>query len=356
MTAKVLAMLIIAMSFVPGAFAQLEQSGANPSTGGQNIRLGRDSEVEKIERATKDRSHDNTATEATADKWLEYAESLNSNPTANANYRQQLVDKQVELLERALKVKERLFGTSSEKLVPILVSLGSAQCASRGFDGGAGTTRAEVNYKRAIAITETKLGKDNRSLIPILANYQGVLLQSKNYAAAEPLIRQYAALCSKYGYPLKSSYNYTDEQTLTTNKIAYCLLKQNKQLDEAEQLLNKALALSKKVTPPVELKKSFFHHALDAYERHADTPDAADALIGLAEIAKKRGNTADAEKFAKRAIVAYRLTQSMDNWSVLSRVEFRSLIQKVSKETYSSEPLSQDQLSKAAQLWVAGSF
>lgn len=313
--------------------------------GGQCIRL-KEVDLESIDKQTKDKSHDGTASEATANKWLDYARQLESNPTADANYHKKLIAKEVELLERALKVKERLLGLESEKLIPILESLGRAQAA------GSSEVCAESCYKRAISIAETKRGKDHKSLIPILAAYEGVLWQRKKYAAAEPVIRQYAILCAKYGYPPESGYRYNDAETLTINKIALCLLRQDKKLEEAEKLFSKALARSKTVTPSAELKESFFHHALDAYERHADIPDAADSLIGLAEIARKKRRLDQAEKLAKRAIVAYRLSQGMDNWTILNRVEFRDLMAKVAKDRFSSEPLSEAQLNNATRLWM----
>lgn len=340
------------------ASAQIEQQGMTQLfpppglSGGTNRHLGRDSDLQKIEEETKDRSRDDKATEATANKWIEYAQRLNANPTASADMRRRLVSKEIELLERSLKVKERIHGVGSETLVPILVALGSAQVSMRGFDT-TGTIRAESSYKRAIAIIEAKFGKEHKSLIPILSIYEEVLLQDRKYAEAEPVIRRYAALCSKHGYPVDSGYDYTNPEILTLNKIAYCMLRQGKQSNEIEQQLNKALAMSKKVAPPVGLRKSSFHQALDAYERHADIPDAADALIGLAEIARKRGKTADAEKYAKRAIFAYRLTQSMDNWTILNKREFRGLIQKVTSDSYSAEPLSEEQLNKAVQVWMS---
>lgn len=338
--------------------AQFEQQGMTQLfpplslPGGTTMQLGRDSDLQKIEEETKDRSRDDKATEATANKWIEYAQRLNANPNSNAAVRQRVVSKEIELLERALKVKERIWGTSSQKLVPILVALGGAQVTRRGFDNTA-MSRAESSYQRAIAITEAKFGKEHKGLIPILANYEEVLLQDRKYAAAEPVIRRYAALCAKFGYPIDSGYDYTNPEILVKNKIAFCLLRQNGKLSEAEQEFSKALSASKRVAPPAELRRSSFHQVLDAYERHADIPDAADSLLGLAEIARKRGKAAEAEKYAKRAIFAYRLTQSTDNWTILNRKEFRSLIQRVTKETYSSEPLTEEQLNKAVQLWMS---
>jgi hypothetical protein len=60
-----------------------------------------------------------------------------------------------------------------------------------------------------------------------------------------------------------------------------------------------------------------------AAQAHETTPEAVDALVGLAGFARAHGDEAGADALLTRAFLAWRPTGAMDNWRILRQNELR---------------------------------
>jgi tetratricopeptide (TPR) repeat protein len=136
--------------------------------------------------------------------------------------------------------------------------------------------RAEVLYRRALAINEESLGPEHPYVAPILSNLAQLLQQKGDYTGAEPLMRRALAIQIKALGPDHPSV------ALDLNNLALLLYAKG-HYAEAQPLLQSALAIDERALG-------------------ANHPNVARDLINLAMLLREKGEYAEAESLARRAL------------------------------------------------------
>ena len=183
----------------------------------------------------------------------------------NAKY-----DKALPLLERALDMRERLFGGDAPAVATSLTSLATLHLEQGRF------SQAEPLFARALAIREKALSPDHADLATGLNNLASLYQVQSRYAEAEPLYTRALAIQEKALGPNHSSV------ANSLNNLA-TLYRAQGLYAQAEPLYTRALAIREKDLGP-------------------DHPNVANGLNNLATLYLDQSRYAQAEPLFMRAL------------------------------------------------------
>ncbi len=215
------------------------------------------------------------------------------------------------LFQRALHIRERVFGPDHPKVAEVLHGL-----ATLFWDQG--NVQAEALYQRALAIREQALGPEHPRVAPTLNNLGILRWEQGRYDEAEALYQRALAIIEQAlgpDYPLAAN---------TLNNLAELYRNQGR-YDEAEALGQRALTIGEQalgpehpiVAYPLEnLAGLYREQSKDAeaealYQRAlyireqamgTDHPHLAFSLTGLANLYRDQGRYAEAKPLYQRAL------------------------------------------------------
>lgn len=174
------------------------------------------------------------------------------------------------LLERALKIREKLFGPNHKDTAESLNNLASLYWEQGRY------AEAEPLYKRSLAIREKVLGPNHNETCNSLLNLANIYRDRGKYTEAEPLYKRVLSIKEKTFGP-----DYPEMAELLNNLAGFYL--EQGIYTKAEPLFKRTLAITEKVSGP-------------------DHCDTARDLNNLGLVYHKQGKYVEEEPLHKRAL------------------------------------------------------
>lgn len=278
------------------------------------------------------------ATGVPASQLDEAAEAKELNRRVMELYGAGRYDEALPLAERALALREKVFGGEHAAVAQSLNHL-AMLCEARGD-----YARAESLYGRALVLREKLHGAEHPEVAAMLNNLAGLYYVKGDYARAEPLYRRALSIREKAAGG--------DELEIASplNNLAL-LYHVTGDYARAEPLYERALAIREKLLgaehPDVAASldslaglnftrgdyaraEPLYRRALSIYEKAlgAEHPDVATSLDNLAGLYRARGDYARAEPLYRRALSIYEkvfgaehpaVATSLNNLGILSQ-------------------------------------
>jgi tetratricopeptide (TPR) repeat protein len=258
-------------------------------------------------------------------------------------------DEALPLAERALEIRERLWGAEHHDVAAAIYTLAGI------YTGRGEYVKAEPLYNRALAIREKALGKDHPSTVDSLHDLAALYYYQGKYAEAEPLFRRALEL-----YEKALGKDHSDTAT-GLNSLAALYMAQGKYA-EAEPLYKRAIDIYEKalgkdhqytalglnnLAALYETQGKYveaeplFRRALDIYEKALgkDHPDTAQSLNSLAGLYREQGKYVEAEPLFRRALDIYEKTLGKDHLDTAQSLNGLALIYRALGEYVKAEPL-----------------
>lgn len=298
----------------------------------------------------------------TAD-WLQEAATHTANPTAAYQLRMRLLDRSITLYERAVQRITTVHGPTSPRLLPVLMRLAAAKSKRHGVEEGL------VAFENALNVVDADQPPPNAAIndadrVTVLMSVGNALFAMSRYRHASTMFERISKIAASEPQLLHSCNQFDDPQIQLFEKLGTCAQRLG-DFAKARQLYERALELDAVPRSPqaVEAVAEVFPNAAKRYREGRDTPNAIDALLGLAEISLRSSATSSgssssphalttAESLVIRAFQAWRSSQGTDNWTILRRVELREVLEE-SKVDISSTvgPLTSDEEQKLWRAW-----
>jgi tetratricopeptide (TPR) repeat protein len=181
---------------------------------------------------------------------------------------------------------------------------------------------AEAVLRRALALSEEKLGPNHPSTATCLSNLGEALRMAQRFADAEPLLRRALAISESVHGPDHP------ETAIVLNNLALVLRGTNR-VDEAGQIYHRVLAIFEKTYGPDNVSvagalnnlgqvlrhagrgadaEPIFRRGVEIFEKHfgENHPNVAIALNNLAHLLVESGRVAEAEPLAQRQVRIFR--------------------------------------------------
>jgi hypothetical protein len=246
-------------------------------------------------------------------------------PTASWHKRKALVAHAVSLYEAALAQLEREHGTNALALAPVVERLAAA---TREHSGG---ESALVHYRRLVEILSLAHGADDASLVVPILQMARIELERLNFASAKQLYER-ALTLHALGAEVPRSATYGDGVTSVLSRLGWCAERLGLVAD-AVSAYERVLSRDRQVAAPTDpALDQLFPEVRARYLSDADTPEAVDALLGLAGIVWERGDRAQGTQLAERALRAWYATSGLDNWLHVRRLELRDIAKRANVE------------------------
>src|SRR5262249_17334228 len=144
----------------------------------------------------------------------------------------------VEVLQRGLTIRERVYGPQSTKVAYNYNELGKIAQARGRLD------EAEADYRKIVEIYRAAYHDKHYLIALAMANLADVYADRKQYGRAEPLYRE---AIRRYTEALSAEHQYTG---IARIRLGRALLHQNRYADAEQETLAGLNILKKQSTPP----------------------------------------------------------------------------------------------------------
>jgi tetratricopeptide (TPR) repeat protein len=260
--------------------------------------------------------------------WIAEADALMENPTASWTRSRDNHARAATLYGRAVLLSEIRFGPSSVETADVLEALAGA------LEANGDAAPAAIHRERALAILHEHLG----SLSPRVFRSRFLLgdlsLKLGRYARAAELYQGCFAPLDEGWVAPPPVEPYRNPRLELMTLLGYCAERTGAG-ERASEWYEKVLErdVREPRVPAAEMERAF-PDAARLYRNRETTPEAVDALVGLAGLARARGDQAQADALLTSAFLAWRPTGANDNWRILHQQELRDATEAAGLEVF----------------------
>lgn len=231
------------------------------------------------------------------------------------------------LYERAMEIKERIYGPEDPALAGTLARLGNVLSERPG-----GLPAARERLERALAIYERAYGPNDAQVASTLSDLAIVLRRQSRLAEARQRLERALAIYER-------AYGQNHAQVASTLSDLAIVLRRQKRLADARPLLERALEINEAEYGPEHLvvartlarlgdhlrrqgdlapARRLLDRALAIYERAygPDHPRVASTLARIGVLLRRQGDLAEARRLLERALVIYERAYGPDHFWV----------------------------------------